>query len=428
MTGIIESERYKSWRMFMENKVKFDKDRIIELLKKSFIDIENDDSITVDEKVNTIIHTTSTVCAMIAIQPIPFADALILTPIQMAMILHMTNIIRKDALKKEKNDNKEFCYDKKSLEPANILTTIAAATGVGLAAQQGIIGLYKTVIPFLSAITTIPMVYATTFAIGSVAKKIIDARLRGEEIDKAYIRRQFKESLKIKEKELKEKDDLNDFLVEEVDKLEKENKVIKSENFRLSQALSNLNEKIQNEYDKKNSKIFLVEDNQMIQNMIYEAIDFATKNICISIYDISDYSLMEKLENASSRGIKIEIIADYRKINDNLSQSFDASSSSSQSHYTYKTINRMKKCFRQKNITVKLFGKYSEGINHQKDIIIDEVYLISGSANFTKRAFNHNKETVFCVNDSDLVTQRLTLFRSLFDSKNVVLLDKKLLE
>lgn len=168
-------------------KKKIDINQLKNLLIESFTNIEKDNSIPVEDKISTIIHTTSIGCAIIAVQPIPFADALILTPIQMVMIGHMTNIMKADAL-----------------------LTISSAIGVGFLAQQGILGLYKTVVPFIAGVTTIPMVYAATFAIGKVAQLVISKQLKNEKISKDKIKSAYKTIVKEKEKEIKEKDiDLN---------------------------------------------------------------------------------------------------------------------------------------------------------------------------------------------------------------------------
>lgn len=51
-------------------------------LDKEFLDIEKRKDLSDDEKVHQLITIGSAVCAGIAVQPIPFADAFILTPLQ----------------------------------------------------------------------------------------------------------------------------------------------------------------------------------------------------------------------------------------------------------------------------------------------------------------------------------------------------------
>ena len=60
-------------------------DKIIGKLKREYVDIENREDITDDEKVTQIINITASICAGLALQPIPFQDTYILTPIQAFM-------------------------------------------------------------------------------------------------------------------------------------------------------------------------------------------------------------------------------------------------------------------------------------------------------------------------------------------------------
>lgn len=59
-------------------KLKQDKAKVLQ----TFNLIVDDPSIPVDDKVRAIINLTALTCAVVAIQPIPFADFFILTPIQ----------------------------------------------------------------------------------------------------------------------------------------------------------------------------------------------------------------------------------------------------------------------------------------------------------------------------------------------------------
>ena len=58
------------------------KESALNKLRSEFFSIENRTDITDDEKVTQIIKITSVTCAALALQPIPFADTFILTPIQ----------------------------------------------------------------------------------------------------------------------------------------------------------------------------------------------------------------------------------------------------------------------------------------------------------------------------------------------------------
>ncbi|MDF1565863.1 MAG: hypothetical protein P1V51_22700 [Deltaproteobacteria bacterium] len=57
-------------------------DRLKKELVEKLYDIENAPGMTKDEKISRIQHLTCGVCAGVAVQPIPFADIFVLTPIQ----------------------------------------------------------------------------------------------------------------------------------------------------------------------------------------------------------------------------------------------------------------------------------------------------------------------------------------------------------
>ena len=51
---------------------------------------------------------------------------------------------------------------------SEIYKEILGVLGLSFLAQQTAIGLYKTILPFLGAITTIPLVFVLTYSIGKV--------------------------------------------------------------------------------------------------------------------------------------------------------------------------------------------------------------------------------------------------------------------
>lgn len=131
--------------------------------------IVNDPSIPYHTKINSVIALGSASCAIIAVQPIPFADIFILTPVQMVMIYYLNRIISDDA--------------DADIDAGSLLTTLGAVAGWGLVAQQTILGLYKTVLPFMGGFTTIPLVYGATSAIGYMAVKVLEMRVKDRNFD-----------------------------------------------------------------------------------------------------------------------------------------------------------------------------------------------------------------------------------------------------
>ena len=147
-----------------------------EKLEREITGIENRDDITDDEKVNRIIVVFSSVCAGVAVQPIPFADFFILTPLHAYMGTRISAIRGMPLSEKEVRE---------------VLKEIAGVVGLGLLAQQLAIGAYKTVLPFLAGFTTIPLVFGMSYGIGKVMDIYFINRAKGkkmspEEIKKAW--------------------------------------------------------------------------------------------------------------------------------------------------------------------------------------------------------------------------------------------------
>ena len=135
-------------------------------------------NISPDEKVNKLLLRFAGLCGAIAVQPIPFADIFILTPIQ----LYMGTLIA------EARGHK--------FSMSQIYKEILGLIGLAYLAQQTAIGLYKTVLPFLGAITTIPLVFVLTYAIGKVMDYYFVSKTQGKKISKDDLIKAFKEASK----------------------------------------------------------------------------------------------------------------------------------------------------------------------------------------------------------------------------------------
>ena len=166
-----------------------DENSAIKKLQSEFFSIENRSDITDDEKVTQIIKITSVVCAGLAIQPIPFADIFILTPIQGLM---GSRIAAVRGIPISKNDSVETIKQ--------ILGTI----GLGLGAQQLVIGAYKTFIPFAGGLFTIPLVFGLTYGIGRVMDQYLINKSKGRTLDRDELRRIFNQGKKEGKKEGKD--------------------------------------------------------------------------------------------------------------------------------------------------------------------------------------------------------------------------------
>lgn len=145
----------------------------IDNLKKIVDSFVQDPSIDRDMKATLVIHVTSLVCAIVAVQPIPFADIFVLSPIQLVMVTALNSILGNP-------------FEKSSLK--ELLTSLLGVIGWGTLAQHVILGLYKTVLPFLGGFTTIPLVYGATFALGTGARIMISARKDDQTVSDAELK------------------------------------------------------------------------------------------------------------------------------------------------------------------------------------------------------------------------------------------------
>jgi len=152
------------------------KDFVSSLKKKisyNLTDIESRDDLTADEKVEKIIHIFSTTCAATAVQPIPFADIFVLTPIQAYMAERIATI---RGTPMQKNSALELVKD------------LGKIIGLGMLAQQVALGLYKVGLPFFAGFTTIPLVYGLTYGIGKVLDYLFTEKAKGNKLSSEEIR------------------------------------------------------------------------------------------------------------------------------------------------------------------------------------------------------------------------------------------------
>ena len=138
----------------------------IESLKSYFEDQIQDDGVgTKDERVAKIINQSSWLCAVVAVFPLPIADVYILSSLQFVMALRIGEVYGK------KIDKDEMFH---------ILKSLGLAAVLGYLAQLTAMGLYRTILTGFGAITTVPLVYSLTFAIGKILHKYFEMEEKGE--------------------------------------------------------------------------------------------------------------------------------------------------------------------------------------------------------------------------------------------------------
>jgi uncharacterized protein (DUF697 family) len=103
-----------------------------------------------DKAARDVVNMASYACAVVAVSPIPFSDAVLSLPVQTAMVVTIGHIYGR---KLTEADSKELVVE------------LATTAGVGMLARQGI----KALLPMVGALLTVPAAFAANWGIGRVA-------------------------------------------------------------------------------------------------------------------------------------------------------------------------------------------------------------------------------------------------------------------
>jgi uncharacterized protein (DUF697 family) len=142
-------------------------------IRREITEIEHRTDLTDEEKVSRITHIACATCAGVAIQPIPFADILVLTPIQAYFATRIAAIRGVPVSESEASD---------------WIKEIIGMVGLGIAAQQTAIAVWKLVTFGMGAFLTIPLVYGLTYAIMKVSDAYFSAKARKERLSEEQIK------------------------------------------------------------------------------------------------------------------------------------------------------------------------------------------------------------------------------------------------
>ena len=156
-------------------------EKIREKIRAEITEIENRSDMTDDKKVSRISHICCATCAGIAIQPIPFADIFILTPIQ---AYFATRIAAIRGVRMSESEAIDWVKE------------IIGIMGLGFIAQQLAIGVWKLVTFGAGGLLTLPLVYALSFAIMKVADAYFSGKSRGEKLSDEMIKDIWKRAFK----------------------------------------------------------------------------------------------------------------------------------------------------------------------------------------------------------------------------------------
>lgn len=136
-------------------------------LVKQVIDNFNfdvDPALSREENAEQVIKSAALLSGAIAVEPIPFADVLLITPVQAKMVLHVGKI---------------YGYDITPDRALEIAQELGVTVAYGLAARQVMRGIAKMALPLIGGLITAPAVYGWTFALGRLAQNYFERRAEG---------------------------------------------------------------------------------------------------------------------------------------------------------------------------------------------------------------------------------------------------------
>lgn len=157
------------------------KKSITERVKSEITEIEHRTDLTDEQKISRITHIACATCAGMAVQPIPFADIFILTPIQGYFGTRIAAIRGVPVSESEATD---------------LIKEIVGIIGMGFIAQQLAIGIWKMVSFGAGGLLTIPLVYALSYAVMRVIDAYYSAKAKKQKLSNDQIKGIWREAFR----------------------------------------------------------------------------------------------------------------------------------------------------------------------------------------------------------------------------------------
>ena len=154
---------------------------ITERIRSEITEIEHRPDLSDEEKISQITHIACATCAGVAIQPIPFADIFILTPIQAYFGSRIAAIRGIPVSESNATD---------------LIKEIIGVIGMGFIAQQLAIAIWKLVTFGAGGLLTIPLVYALTYAVMNVIDAYYAAKSRRQTLTDQQMKAIWKKAFK----------------------------------------------------------------------------------------------------------------------------------------------------------------------------------------------------------------------------------------
>lgn len=121
-----------------------------------------------DKAARDVVNMASYACAVVAVSPVPFSDAVLMLPVQSAMVMTVGHVYGRKVTQADAKD---------------LILELGATAGVGMLARQGI----KALLPVVGALLTVPAAFAMNWAIGRVAMEYFSTPgLTRDQLRKVY--------------------------------------------------------------------------------------------------------------------------------------------------------------------------------------------------------------------------------------------------
>lgn len=172
---------------FTEKKMKIDIEQIrvkvSDLIEsvEGVIRNEIDDERNPQAYVRRVIVTYSGIAAAINVTPIPFSSFVLLTPVHVAMVLHV---------------GKRMGHELSIEKAGDVFKQIIGAVGLSVAARMATNALLKIGLPIVGGYLRSPAVFAMTYGLGRVAEEYFERRNEELDLDAKIAKEVFMEAVR----------------------------------------------------------------------------------------------------------------------------------------------------------------------------------------------------------------------------------------
>lgn len=121
-----------------------------------------------EENSEDVIRNAALLSGAVAVEPLPFADLLLITPLQIKMVLHV---------------GKVYGFEITSERAREIMQELGATVAYGMVARQFMRGIAKLALPLVGGLITAPAVYGWTYALGRLSEQYFEQKRQGLPFD-----------------------------------------------------------------------------------------------------------------------------------------------------------------------------------------------------------------------------------------------------